>query len=341
MIETYIDESGTFVPVDEGLTSVSAVGALVVPSVSRIKLFSKYESLRKSLPKNSKGEVKGSKLDEAQVNKVIDLLKKNDCIFEVSLIDMRRESIETIISHRDRQASKITENLTNQFDLEVIDQIWEIRRTLEASPPQLYVQSTISSQVICQLIRLLPTYFVQRWPKDLSEFHWIIDGKGAENVTPHEEWWGQTICPLLQSRSVAEPIITVHGLDYGIFEEAFLKPTPEYLKGFGFTDETGIDLGSLLRDNFRFSSKAELGLELVDIVTNAFRRAFNGNLKAAGYARLPELMIHRKGGPVVMKTFSPEVSCEKNIPYFKLLSGSFSRGGRSMLTAKLDELDSD
>ena len=341
MIETYIDESGTFVPIDEGLTSVSVVGALVVPSVSRVKLFNKYQKLRSSLPKNSKGEVKGSKLDEDQVDKVIDLLKKNDCIFEGSLIDMRRESYESIISQRDKQAAKITEHLTDEFDPEAIARIWELRRILEASPPQLYVQSTISSQVICQLICLLPTYFVQRWPNDLDEFHWIIDGKGAANVTPHEEWWEQTICPLLQSRSVAEPIITVQGLDYRIFEKAFLKPTPEYLKGFGFKDETGIDLGALLRDHFRFSSKAELGLELVDIVTNAFRRAFNGNLKAAGYARLPELMIHRKGGPVVMKTFGAEVPCNKNIPYFNLLSGSFSRGGRSMLTGKLDQLDSD
>lgn len=341
MIETYIDESGTFVPAHEGLTSVSVVGALVVPSINRHKLFSKYEKLRKSLPKDSKGEVKGSKLDETQVGKIIDLLKKNDCIFEGSLIDMRRETLESIISHRDKQAKKITEHLTDEFHPDASARVWELRRTLEATPPQLYVQSTISSQVICQLICLLPTYFVQRWPSDLQDFHWIIDGKGAENVTSHEQWWEQTICPLLQSRSVTEPIVMIQGLDYRVFERRFLKPTPEYLKGFGFKDETGIDLGALLRDHFRFSSKAEHGLELADIVTNAFRRAFNGNLKAYGYARLPDLMIHRKGGPVVMKTFGSEVPCDRNIPYFDLLSGPFSRGGRSMLTAKLEELDSD
>jgi hypothetical protein len=334
MIEIYIDESGTFVPTAEGIASVCAVGALVIPSVNRARLFAKFERLRQSFPKNSKGEVKGSKLNELQIDSVIDLLKKNDCIFEASCIDMRRENADEIRRHRDMQAVKITEHLTDEFRPELAAQIWDLRQRLEGAPPQLYAQSTIASYTVSQMLCLLPTYFAQRWPKDLNSFRWIIDAKGERGPTGHEDWWEHTICPLLQSRSKEDPLITVEGVDYSVFDDKYLRETPDYLKGFGFEDEKGIDIGTLLRENFRFSSNIEMGLELVDIATNALRRALNGNLKETGFRRIPQLMIHRKGGPLVFKTFGRETKVPRSSPYRNLLSGLFAIGGRSMLTAQ-------
>lgn len=332
MIDIFIDESGTFVPTQQG-PSISAVGAVVVPSAFKSKLFSKFEKLRNQFPKNKKGEIKGSSLNEIQVDKTLDLLKKNSCVFEASLIDMSREDPDAILRHQQRQASKITEHVTDDFHDEAKKSIWDLRKRLEAAPPQLYVQSSLTSSLVGELISLLPTYFVQRWPNDLDNFSWTLDAKNPQKVTEHEDWWERTICPLLQSSSKNSPMPCVEGLDYSIFDAKYEFETPEYLKAFGFKDKRVINLGLLLRENLSFSPEVHPGLELADIATNALRRAFNGNLQQEGWRKLPDLMIHRRTGPIALRTLSEaDARVGKSAAYYDLLAGPFAAGGRSMLT---------
>ncbi|WP_095203368.1 hypothetical protein [Mesorhizobium carmichaelinearum] len=84
----FIDESGTFTGVGADLPAVSTLGALILTSHSMPKLFRRYKRLRVNLPKNGKGEVKGSKLNEVQVAMVVELLRKNGAIFCASMIDL-------------------------------------------------------------------------------------------------------------------------------------------------------------------------------------------------------------------------------------------------------------
>ena len=55
----------------------------------------------------------------------------------------------------------------------------------------------------------------------------------------------------------------------------------------------------LLLAGVRFSAAAEPGLELVDIVVNATRRALVGTLGEAGWSGIPQLMIHRLHEPYI------------------------------------------
>ena len=53
----FIDESGSFAPVDRGQVTPSLIGALVVPDQLKEKLFARYAQRRVSLPKDKSGEV--------------------------------------------------------------------------------------------------------------------------------------------------------------------------------------------------------------------------------------------------------------------------------------------
>jgi hypothetical protein len=47
-----------------------------------------------------------------------------------------------------------------------------------------------------------------------------------------------------------------------------------------------------MKESFTFAVEATPGLEFVDMITNATRRAFRGNLQKQGWSRIPQLMVH-------------------------------------------------
>ncbi|MCC8965407.1 hypothetical protein H8A95_24585 [Bradyrhizobium sp. Pear76] len=92
----------------------------------------------------------------------------------------------------------------------------------------------------------------------------------------------------------------------------------------------GTDIGKIMSESFRFSSKTEDGLELVDILTNATRRALVGNLKDTGWKNIPRVMIHRGQHYIrmlAMTKYEPAIQARDYLPVLK----HFSRGGRAML----------
>lgn len=328
----FIDESGSFCPVPSASSSASVVGALVVPSHKLDHLLARYERLRQGLKKDRSGEVKGKLLGEADVIKVCDLLYKNNCIFEAVAIDMAWETQKGIEAHVAGQSEAITKHLTPEHQPGMIEGVWAWRRSLESMPLPLYVQSTVTFEVLAAVIAHAPLYYAQRSPKELADFHWVVDGKDVNKVTSAEKWWSDTMLPMLQSRSQREPFPAVEGADFSAFDRKFLMETPDYLKAHGFDENLGIDLRRLMKDSFRFSSAPEPGLELVDIVTNATRRALQGNLQFSGWCRVPRLMIHRRGQYLRLVHLTERPSDAPPPPYSKIVTRGFARVGRNMLT---------
>jgi hypothetical protein len=117
----------------------------------------------------------------------------------------------------------------------------------------------------------------------LATFTWIVDGKEPTKKTNWEKWWSWYACGALASMSKRRPSPVMEGADYSFYER--------FRGGDGSSE--GIDLSLLLAD-LRFSSTVQLELELVDIVVNATRRALIGNLREAGWRRIPTLMVHRR-----------------------------------------------
>ncbi len=87
-----------------------------------------------------------------------------------------------------------------------------------------------------------------------------------------------------------------------------------------------------MTESFRFSSQAEPGLELVDILTNAVRRGMMGNLECEGWKNIPSLMLHRKEHYIHLLTLGTEEDAASRVfPYAAMLQ-HFKTGGLSLLT---------
>lgn len=306
------------------------VGALIVPDFKIDQLFSKYARIRHNLPKE-RDEVKGRLLSEAQIAKVVEILRRNSCIFEAHVIEMSFETAPGIEEHRKAAANGLTSNLTDQHQPELVEQVWRLRGELEAMAAPLYVQYAIMSELLADLISEIPVYWAQRRMRELINFHWVVDGKGRDGLTKSEKWWSTVKSGLVQSKLARKPMIALKELDYSLFNKKFKVPMPEYLKETILPHEESLSLNLLLDESFRFSSGNDFGLELVDILTNATRRALKGNLGKAGWGDIPKVMINRPKQYLQLRALSKSATPDK-VTYGALITGGFAVGGRPMLT---------
>lgn len=328
----FIDESGTFRSDPVRRASPSAVGALVVPSRSVTGFEKLYGRLRKRLPK-IKHEVKGRLLSETQVGDVVDVLKKVGCLFEVAVVDLGLHSEKELLSHRSRQAEAITANLTKEHAPLLVEQVWELRRQLEATSLQLYVQSVVLNEVIYNVLNHADNYFAFRFPSELGAYHWVLDAKDRDKTTPWEAWWENTVLAMIQSKTMRKPLIMAEGADYS-YHERFRANVPEYLHPHVNDPDGGhfFDPRPVMKESFRFSSSPELGLEVADILTNALRRSLAGNFSRAGWIRLRELMIHRRRQYIGLVYLGSAQTVPS--PLYRNVLRDFMSGGRSMLPRK-------
>ena len=292
----FIDESGTFTGMGANTPAVSTLGALIIATHRLPKLFSKYARLRANLSKR-KGEVKGSLLNEAQVAAVIEILRKNGAIFCASMIDLACHTAEDIAQHRIERTASLTANLTNGHKQKLRDGVFDLQQRMAGFSDQLYVQGAVMVDLLYQVMQDMIVYHCQRFPKELGEFHWVVDAKDPIVVTNWEDWWSKTLAIWLQAMSLEKPGAFLHGGDYRHFRRFIMDELPEYLRDVAPPGDrsygAGVDLQMMFRESFRFSSDPEPGLEMVDIVTNALRRGLVGNLGEAGWLPLRGLMIHR------------------------------------------------
>lgn len=263
--------------------------------------------------------------------KVVELLRKNSCLFEATVIEMGFENVEGLEIHRAAQAGLITKNLTSEHSPSVIKSVMQWRAHLEVMPLPLYVHSALMFETLSTVLQHAPLYYVQRRPRELEHFHWVIDGKDVGKITNTEAWWSETMLPMLQSKSLRYPMPTVIGADYSYFNDKFLSSVPEFLQPHLPEETSGIDLRRIMKDSFRFSSDPEYGLELADIVVNATRRALKGNLQRAGWGDIRKLMIRRKEQCLRMVSLSALNERNQRLPYADVINEAFGRGNKSMM----------
>lgn len=337
-LHIFIDESGTFTGVGADAPAVSTLGALILASHRLPKLFRKYSRIRSSLPKNGKGEVKGSKLNEAQVAAVVELLRKNGAIFCASMIDLSGQSAEQIATHRERRAASLAANLTNGHTQELRDGVAVLQERMAGFSDQLYVQAVMMVELLYNVMQEMIVYHCQRFPKELAEFHWVVDAKQPAAVTNWEDWWSKTLVIWLQAMSLSKPGAMLPGGDYRHFQRFMFDELPEYLRDVAPPGDrargAGVNLQMMYGESFTFSGEPLPGLELVDIVTNALRRGLIGNLGEAGWLPIRELMIHRSDIYVQALGFVPDDEQLVPKPLARVLN-RFREGGRNMTTSGL------
>jgi hypothetical protein len=330
----FIDETGSFTGIRKS-PSISLVGALVVPDSQLPRLEKKYEKLRRSLAKDDKNEVKGRILSERHIARVVDFLFEYSALFEAAAIDVGLHTEEGLKAFKVQQASKMTGSLSEEHTETLRAQTWEIRRRFEAFKLPLMIQTIITFELFPRIIEFAMMYYSTRRPEELGAFNWVIDAKGTmETPTEWEEWWSLVIMPFLQSRSFREPYKHLPIGDYTHLARFEIEPT-EFIRKMGNWSEGDplpLDLKLMLTD-FKFSPSSTPGLELVDILSNATRRALMGNLQKEGWVRIPSLMIHRRGRSYISLHSLQDVP-PQTLPYAGILN-AYGRGGREMLPAFL------
>lgn len=322
----FIDESGTFT----GQNNISAVGTLIIPD-QNFKGFEKlYGRLRRTLPQ-AKGEVKGRLLREEHIGKVVAMLRKLGCLFEVVAVDSACHTEDEVKKHKAAQEEYMTKHLTGKHHETIVDQIWQSRKYLERTSIQLYVQSCATAELVYNAIYYSNLYYSFRLVRELGEYHWIIDSKDRDRVTAWENWWSTAILPMIESKSFKRPFVAAEGGDYRALERFRTEPS-EYKKQFMKDPRKGdvFDLKPILKDDFRFSWEAEFGLEAVDILVNVVRRSLVGNFQREGWLPVRELMVHRDQHYIRLISLASEDREPPEVGYKKVLS-DFSTGGRNML----------
>lgn len=328
----FIDESGTFAG-SSGTHSISVVGALIIPEGCLSNIERKYSVLRRQLPKQS-GEVKGRLLSEADVDRVVSLLTKNEALFEITAIDMGLHDETDIVTHKQGQEEGITKHLTDDFHPSVQEGLWNLRRRLERMPHQLYVQSVATFELIARVIEHAVMFFSQRRPEELGAFYWVVDGKDRDRITDWEDWWSFVVMPSLQSKSLRKPMGMFTEGDYSHFRR-FGTVLSEHLKPHvkDPSKDHATDLRKLLTEHFRFSTEPEPCLEMVDILTNATRRALMGRLRIKGWGNIRRLMIHRPEHYIQFIALKQTPPKQTRYPYLPVLK-YFSQGGKNMLAPR-------
>jgi hypothetical protein len=311
----YIDEAGSFSGFHSG--SLSAVGALAIPDSKMNFIQKQFAKLRLQLPLEN-GEVKGRLLNERQINQVVQFLARNEVVFEVTVTDLGLQNEVDVVAYKEAHARGMLERV-HRFREPDRQEIEATCRQIQATSVPLYLQAITTFQVLHSIIHHVPLFFAQRRPVDLGAFAWIVDGKDRTKVTNWEAWWSWYARGALATMSKRRPGTRLECADYSYFDR-FCPPSAN----------GSFSLEQLLKD-LRFSAVAETGLELVDILVTATRRALVGNLQYAGWQNIRRLMIHRPE-PYIGLIALGERDIIGDAPYHDVVQ-HFSTGGKPMLTA--------
>lgn len=325
----YYDESGTFTFPNSG-PAISVVGLLIAPEGIFEQIKNDYLKIRSKLPHDN-GEIKGKLMNEEDVAEIVSLLLNHDVLFVAVAIDMGLHSKAGIELSKDNLKKSFEADLTEDLHLDLVELTYEMNEKLSKLSLQLYIQSRLTFELIKDAIMLSTLYYCQRVPETLARFEWILDAKDKEKVTEGENWWKSTVAPIIAGDSTSRPFWRLNSGDYSYFQP-YVKETPEHLKSILHNplENTVLDTRQIITENFRFSSEPEIGLELVDILTNATRRALVGNLGYKGWCDIPQLMIQQRDYCIKL-AFLENEKMTGIYPYNNVLH-HFNTKGKVMLT---------
>jgi hypothetical protein len=296
----FIDESGNFTRPSKP-HHVSCVVALVIPETFATALFRRFRRLVRPWL-DGRVELKGSQLSEAQMASVLGLVRRFDVIAFADCIDMGRHTEEGIDANKSEQGDALDRSAAGVTSPTLSKQIRDLANRVRGLPNQLWVETVVLTEVVDRVIRHGPLYYSQRIPSVLGRFRWRIDAKSID-VTPYERLWADIVKPVMQTKSLDVPTISLVGADYSAFApfEETMPEAPAHLRDhlpdggraglFHF-----IDLNRIMAD-LRFRSSDRLaGLQLADMVASAITRACNGTLDRAGWTGLGRVLLQNEKG---------------------------------------------
>jgi hypothetical protein len=324
-MHVFIDESGNFTGYHVG--SISVVGALAIPDGNLPRLRKKYARIRKGLPTED-GEVKGRLLSAVEIDRVVRLIKDRDAIFEVTAVDLGLHTAEGATAYQQRLAAEM-EQLIPTFPDAIRHRVAAAANYIPQISAQLFLQALTTFELMHRVIGHTALFFSQRKPYTLGKFNWVVDGKNPQKVTNWENWlefYATGALATLSARNPAPRPEPREGLlsDYTHFDKA-------HTGGIGHGE--GIDPALLLK-HVTFSSRVDMGLELVDILCNAIRRTLRGEIDRPGWFNIRKLMIDRNESYIKFVIYGPSPDVELVAAYGATVSEGFRGGGRPMFSRR-------
>lgn len=306
----YIDESGSFVSSPQA-GAWNVVAAATTTEADRSKCEKIIKSLKLGLGKNLNDEIKLYELTEQQYIAFLKEISQTRTLCFATATDAGLNSIDEIHNHQSIQVQKIRQNIPlmkyegGRQGLELLASM------LESIPPQLYVQLVCQVALLHEIIKRAVNYYAQRSPATLRELRWKIDQKNTSK-TVYETAFERIAPPLLQSKSLRDPLFRVNEFDYSHFKQYEFPngELPDYLETeYGIKVENAVNVQKLIRGNLKFmDSKQSTGIQIADLFASGLRKClrkeFSDNMAVASVLGKVMLQnIHNKQ-PIDLVSFS-------------------------------------
>ena len=294
----YIDESGSFVNASR-VGAWNAIAALAVPEAADEKIDQLLAQLRISNRHEAGRETKLNDLTEdTYVQFIGNLADLNTVVFSTAT-DAGLNTTDRVLEHQQHKVAEILRHIDKMKYEGGRQGVLLVASQLGKLSPQLYVQLLCQINLMFDVVSRVITYYVQCDPGTLAEFSWRIDQKNISR-TNFEDAFEKLTPPLLQTRSMSEPLLMVNGFDYSSLSQYEFEngKMPDYLKEvYGIEVGAGINIQKLIRGNIKFvDSQDSPGIQAVDLVVSGIRRClrrqFSDNDKAA--STLGRLMLQAK-----------------------------------------------
>lgn len=314
----FVDESGSFAVPRNGSEGFCCVGALVIADAEWDNLAARFSQFRATCEPGG-SEIKGSKLSDAAAQRVHGLLREADAKLFISATAGIFYTDASISGFKDRQASYLGEHLTEQHHGRLHQQVADLQARMRGMAPQEFLQLYLLTRLVERILRVTPNHFGFFAPKELGAFHWLVDAKN-EGRSALENCWRMIGGGLLQSAFLAEPAMMIPSIDTSAFDGAFLMENqtwPVYLPVKKQPTDAGqvVDLRKVISDSFRFAdSRSEIGLQLADIATNAFRRVVRGVLPREFVPAIGDLLIGFEGPTIELHSMHGDASPTERFP---------------------------
>jgi hypothetical protein len=334
-LNLYIDESGNFAN-SPNKESWNVVAAIAASESARQALSDAISHTRLAAGAAPNEEVKLNRLDEQAYLSFLAELDRPDIVLFATATDSGFNSLASVGRHKTLQVNNVRRAIPRMRHEGGRLGVQLLADQLDALSPQLYVQLMCQVNLLYDVIARSINYFAQRRPGTLREFRWRIDQKNTVK-TIFEEAFLKIAPALLQTRSIEEPMVRVHGFNYGHMKAYEFEggKMPDYLQtDFGLPEMEGFNIQKLIRGDIKFvDSKVIYGVQVIDLLARGLRRLLRGqfndiNGMAKAIGRLT--MENRRGQhPISLINFSGAE--EAASPHISRVVQTISTASKNML----------
>ncbi len=271
----FIDESGTF----SAMSGLNTLCSIVVRDDAVGPLRRRLAWITRDWPREG-GELKSRLLTPDQALVLIDVLDQANAIMVCHVIDRGLDVDDEIETHKRDQCEGLTKHLTAAHHPDLVASVQRLSDTLAGMSNQLYAQCVTLNQLVRRTVELATAYFAQRHPKELGSFTWVIDRKDPQKITTQEDWWRDTLGPLLQAHSLNEPLTWVRDktFNYKHFERAFKARRRIPVADGKYEERDSYDIGAMVTRAISFEdSRNDILLQAIDILAGFMRRTLRGD----------------------------------------------------------------